>query len=217
MSAPRRYHRVVPNPWLQVPLKDYEGHMQSPEVGQLDALADLFAEALARCRPRSVAILGIAGGNGLDRIDPAITERIEGFDLHPAYVGAVRRRYSTLSGMALHCADLAEELVAAEPVELVHAALIFEHAGMGRCLENAVSLVASGGRLSVVLQLPGEPGTEVAATAFPSVQQLRKRFRLIDPDEFRRAVQPLGFRLDSERRRSLPAGKSFWMGLFTRP
>jgi len=37
-------------------------------------------------------------------------------------------------------------------VELVHAALIFEHAGTGRCLENAISLVSPGGHLSVVTQ-----------------------------------------------------------------
>jgi len=34
------------------------------------------------------------------------------------------------------------------------AALIFEHAGLDRCLENAVNMVAPGAALSVVLQLP---------------------------------------------------------------
>jgi len=43
-------------PWLQVTLQDYEGHMGASGVGQLAPLADLFAEALAFCRPRSVAI-----------------------------------------------------------------------------------------------------------------------------------------------------------------
>jgi len=46
-------------PWLQVTLQDYEGHMGASGVGQLAPLADLFAEALAFCRPRSVAIVGI--------------------------------------------------------------------------------------------------------------------------------------------------------------
>ena len=206
----------MPNPWLNVPLSDYEGHMQSAEVAQLGTLADLFGYALARCRPRSVAILGIAGGNGLERIDPAITERVVGIDLNPSYLEAVRQRHASLRGLELHCGDLAERLAEAEPVELVHAALIFEHAGMGRCLDHAVSLVAPGGTLSVVLQLPGEPGTEVAATAFPSVQQLRAGFGLIAPEEFRHAMQARGFRLDHELGRALPAGKGFWMGLFTR-
>src|SRR5215831_4846669 len=71
---------TVSNPWLTVPLTDYERHMASPEVGQLRFLSDLFAESLECFHPRSVAVLGIAGGNGLDRIDPGVTQRIVGFD-----------------------------------------------------------------------------------------------------------------------------------------
>jgi len=57
------------NPWLALPLEDYEGHMGLDAVNQLAPLADLFGEALARLRPRSVAILGVAGGNGLQHVD----------------------------------------------------------------------------------------------------------------------------------------------------
>jgi hypothetical protein len=49
------------NPWLGLPLGDYEGHMQSPGVGQLAVLSDLFREVLTMRSPQSVAILGIAG------------------------------------------------------------------------------------------------------------------------------------------------------------
>jgi hypothetical protein len=69
------------NPWLNIPLADYEGHMGSAQVQQLDALSELFAEALERCRPASIAVLGIAGGNGLDRVDSGITKRIVGIDI----------------------------------------------------------------------------------------------------------------------------------------
>jgi hypothetical protein len=139
------------NPWLNVPLSEYEGHMNSPEVQQLEALADLFGEALERSKQTSVAILGIAGGNGLDRIDNKVTKRIVGIDLNPVYLDAVRQRYPDILGMELHCVDLAESMVEVEPVQLVHAALVFEHAGTKRCPENALSLVAPGGILSAVL------------------------------------------------------------------
>jgi len=46
------------NPWLAIPLDDYEGHMRSATVQQLDALAELFGLALRECRPESVAVLG---------------------------------------------------------------------------------------------------------------------------------------------------------------
>src|SRR5208283_4273166 len=118
------------------------------EVRQLDVLSELFAVALGRCRPASVALLGIAGGNGLDRVDGGITKRIVGLDLNPLYLDEVQRRYAGKSGLELCCVDLGEQAVDLEPVQLVHAALVFEHAGVGLCLKNAVSLVAPGGFLS---------------------------------------------------------------------
>ena len=74
------------NPWLTIPLADYEGHMKSADVQQLDVLSELFAETLAYCHPVSVAVLGMAGGNGLDRVDGAITRRIVGLDVNPLYL-----------------------------------------------------------------------------------------------------------------------------------
>src|SRR5512140_2480766 len=102
----------MPSPWLSVPLSDYEGHMRSPGVQQLDALSDLFADAVECCRPESVAILGIAGGNGLERIDANITKRILGLDVNPLYLEAVRRRFAAVYDLELHCVDLAEEIAA---------------------------------------------------------------------------------------------------------
>lgn len=95
------------NVWLDVPLDDYEGHMRAAGVGQLDVLRDLFAEALTVCRPASVAILGVAGGNGLDAIDPLSTTRVVGVDINPEYLAATGRRFSFISGLDLRCLDLA--------------------------------------------------------------------------------------------------------------
>ena len=206
----------MPSPWLSVPLADYEGHMRSAGVRQLDPLSDLFADALASCRPESVAILGIAGGNGLERIDGKITRRIVGLDVNPLYLEAVRRRFAAAYDLELHCVDLAEEIAELEPVHLVHAALVFEHAGVGRCLENALSLVAPGGALSVVLQLPGESEANVGVSPFPSIQSLGSHFSLIDPAWFREELEHRGLRLKHQSRRALPGGKGFWMGVFGR-
>jgi hypothetical protein len=163
-----------------------------------------------------VAILGIAGGNGLDRIDPRVTERIVGFDVNPDYLDVSRDRYPRLAGLELHCLDLATEPARVAPVDLVHAALVFEHAGTGCCLETALSLVAPGGGFSAVLQLAGDPGQDVAATPFESVQRLRDHFSLVDPEWFQRTVEGRGFSLLRQVRCLLPANKAFWLGLFER-
>jgi threonine dehydrogenase-like Zn-dependent dehydrogenase len=188
--------------------------MGAPEVVQLEPLADAFAEALARARPASVAILGIAGGNGLERIEPDITRRIVGIDINPSYLEAVRARFPDLPGLELHCLDLSAPGGLPEPVSLVHAALVFEHAGVEACLDNAIAMVAAGGFLSVVLQLPSEQ--PVSPTGVVSMRQLKERFAHVDPGGFRAGVKARGFQLGNEKSIALPGGKSFWFAIFAR-
>jgi hypothetical protein len=49
-------------------------------VQQLSAMAELSKYALDHCSPKSLAVLGVAGGNRLEHIDPTITKRIVGVD-----------------------------------------------------------------------------------------------------------------------------------------
>ena len=204
------------NPWLSVALRDYEGHMNSAEVQQLGALAELFSEALALRGPESVAILGIAGGNGLDGIDSKVTKRVVGLDINPAYLDEVRRRYAHVAGLELYCEDLVEPVAHVAPTDLVHAALVFEHAGTGACLDNAVALVAPGGALSVVLQLPSETEAAVSASKFPSMQNLKAHFSLVDSQWLCQTLTARGLPMIHQTQRALPRGKAFWMGVFAR-
>lgn len=204
------------NPWLNVPLGEYEAHMNSAEVQQLKALSDLFAETIRYCRPTSIAILGIAGGNGLEHIDSNLTSRVAGLDVNQIYLEVVKQRYPHLAGLELHRIDLAEELAEWEPFQLVHAALIFEHAGMGRCIENAVSLTAAGGKLSIVLQLPGKIGAAITSP-FKSIQALQPHFSLVNSASLRAEIEKHGFRLTRENTRPVAAGKGLWLGIFSTP
>jgi hypothetical protein len=204
------------NPWQDLPLGDYEGHMGSAAVGQLAPLGDIFAEALARLRPRSVAVLGVAGGNGLEHVDSTLTARVVGIDVNAAYLAATKARFPNLRGLELHCADLQHDTLDLEPVALVHAALVFEHAGTGRCLDTAVSLVARGGYLSVVLQLPSDEHTAVTPSAYPSMATLAGDFAFVDPHQLRRVLAQRDLRLTHQARRTLSTGKAFWSGHFER-
>ena len=92
---------------------------------------------------------------------------------------------------------------------LVHAALIFEHVGLGAALENALSLVAAGGRLSVVLQLSSEQEQDVAPTRYTSMQTLKQHFALIDILEFQHRLSQINCELVEQQPQSLPAGRPF--------
>ena len=180
------------------------------DVAQLQALSELFAEALEFCRPRSVAVLGVAGGNGLEHIDPEVTGRVAGIDINRGYLDAAALRYRDLAGLELHCLDLAAETVSLAPVELVHAALIFEHAGTERCLENALALVEPRGHLSVVLQEPGEWERGGRGNRFDSIRALRERYTLYEPAGFPERV---GLAPVRARRCAVPGGW-LWHGMF---
>lgn len=210
------YTGGMPNPWLDIPLEDYEGHMGAEGVRQLETLSDFFARALEICRPESVAILGVAGGNGLEKIDCAVTTRIVAVDINPRYLETVQQRFAAMSGLELCRADLAAPPLSVAPVQLVHAALVFEHTGLERCLDNALSLVAPGGRFSVVLQTPSPTEQGVAATRFQSIQSLRDSFALIDISQFRGTLGEKGFQLSHQEQRPLQSGKGLWLGIFAR-
>lgn len=212
---------MASSPWLGVPLEDYEGHMSAAEVGQLSVLARMFESVVAARRPESLAVVGVAGGNGLDLIDPSVTKRVVGIDVNQAYLDAVRSRYAaSLPGLELYRCDLSQhqpaDMPEIMPVTLVHAALIFEHAGMDTAFDTAVSLVAPGGTMSVVLQLPSVSEAGVAATRFTSLQTLKDRFQLIPPQDLQQKMSSRGFVLDSDQEQVLPAGKGFWMGEYSR-
>lgn len=204
------------NPWVALPLDDYEGHMGSPGVDQLAPLADLFGEALIRLRPRSVAVLGVAGGNGLEHVDGTLTTRVVGIDVNPGYLDATRRRFPDLRGLELLCADLESDVLLLEPVAMVHAALVFEHAGTAQCLDTAVSLVSPGGHLSVVLQLPSTEHAAVTPSPFASMASLADDFAFVDPHQLRRGLARRELRLTHQARRILSTGKAFWSGYFER-
>ncbi len=190
--------------------------MRSAHVRQLDVLSELFAQALAYSRPASIAVLGVAGGNGLERIDAGMTKRVIGLDINASYLDAVRERYALMSGLQLFCVDLAEQTVNLEPVQLVHAALVFEHAGVSRCLENALSLVAPGGFFSAVLQLGSGREPNVSPSKFSAIQNVKSHFSLVDTSWFQDTLAQRNFRLKEQAQRSLPSGKGLWMGIFRR-
>jgi DNA-binding transcriptional ArsR family regulator len=50
------------NPWLDIPLADYEAHMALPTIGQDRLIADHLSALIRTYEPSSVAILGCAGG-----------------------------------------------------------------------------------------------------------------------------------------------------------
>ena len=208
----------LPNPWLEIPAADYEGHMGSPEVGQLQLLNQLLARAVAATRPECAAVLGVAAGNGLEHFDPTVTQRILGVDLNPAYLELARRRFPALAGrLELLCADLDAWDPAPSQFDLVSAALIFEYVNAARLLRQIRRALTPTGVLAVVLQLPSPGLPSVSKTRYASLEKLAPLFRHYTRAEFLALASAAGLVEQAGEVIPLPSGKEFYFGSFVLP
>ena len=184
--------------------------MSLPEVGQARLLSEVFGTALELHAPRSVAVLGCAGGNGFDRISPRATERVVGVDVNPTYIREARARFrGRLPGLELIVADLERDDFELAPVDLVFAGLIFEYVDVEKVLPKVRSMLGPGGALVTVLQLPSESVPEITPSPFTSLDALSPVMHLVSPEDLERSAR--GHRY-LERDRGwveVPGGKRF--------
>lgn len=142
-----------PHPWQGIPLDVYEAHMSDPTVGQLDQLHTITRDQLADYAPRTVAVLGIAGGNGLDLIDTTSVVEVHGYDLNPDYLHTFETRHRVRLGHRLHLHQTAITQTLILPrVDLVIANLIIEYVGLTEFLAFAARNTNNIGVLSCVTQ-----------------------------------------------------------------
>lgn len=204
------------NRWLGIPLADYEGHMALPQVAQAQLLGDVFAGLLGRNAPRSVAVLGCAGGNGFERITPAVTTRVVGIDVNPAYIAAARARFAErLPGLELYVADIQVAEHNCAPVELAFAGLLFEYVDVGLALRRIRALLIPGGILGTVVQLPCA-ARAVTPSPYTSLQTLEPVMHLIAPAELAAMAAAEGYQLIDARESATAAGKRFAVQTFRR-
>jgi len=206
---------ATPHPWLSVTAADYEGHMGPEGEGQLGALSDAFGQIYRSVRPARLALLGCATGNGLERVDPAITVRAVGVDLNIQYVAVARQRFRALGArLELYCGDVLSARLDAGSFDLVHAALLFEYVHPELLARAIGGWVAPGGSCSVVLQLPG--GEPPGASRFETIRKLDGTMRLVPPAEVADLLAAQGLRRAGAWEVPLRGGKRFHVGVFRR-
>ena len=198
------------NPWLDIPLAEYEGHMALPVVRQAEMLADELEFAVRQHSPKSIALLGCAGGNGLDRLVGTGVERVVGIDINPAYVEAVRSRFrSRIPGLELYVADIQCALPELAPVDLLFAALIFEYVDVAMTMSSLQTVCTPGGALVIILQAASSSLEAVSPSPYKSIRLLAPAMRLLDQADVQNQAIAAGFSLASSRVVNLQSGKRF--------
>jgi len=157
-------------------------------------LADQFAELIDQHGPASIAIIGCAGGNGLDRIDSGFLGRIVAVDINPEYIAAARLRHGRrLENLELHCADIQSERLQFDPVELIYAALVLEYVDIPSTSATLKRNLRPRGTLGIVLQLPHSDQQTVSASSYKSLDKLASVLKLVAPEDLRAHAAAAGF------------------------
>jgi len=205
------------NPWLEIPLAEYEAHMSMASVAQAQFLAQVLERRIRELSPKSVAVIGCAGGNGFEQLPPEQVERVVGVDINPHFIAATRKRYGRrFRQVELICQDFLTLQYKLEPVDFVHAGLVFEYVDLARGLSSIVRFIKWDGHLSVVLQLPSDTIAAVSPTPYTSLNKLEESFRFVLPEEFEVVASSFGMLPLVSEHLTLNSGKSFHEFLFKR-
>lgn len=197
------------HPWLGIDLDVYERHMSDPGVGQLQRLREITSEQLSAHRARTIGILGIAGGNGLDLIDPHSVDGVYGYDINARYLAACAARYRSAFGDRLHLRETElDRTVRIEPVELLIANLLVEYVGVSEFGAFVAANHVAVGRLSCVVQRSERAGFVSATRDTSAFDGLAAVSSDVDPERLASELDDAGFLNTLTREYSLPNGKS---------
>lgn len=195
------------NPWEEIALSDYENHMKLDSVMQLQGMNRMMKEQFRAYPARSVMILGIAGGNGLEHITAGRFQKIYGVDVNAAYLEAVRQRYPALAG-SLECLrlDLTKESCRLPRAELLIANLLVEYIGY-RCFQKAVRQ-ADPHYVSCVIQINMEDGWVSASPYLHAFDGLEQVHHQIEENAMAEAMAQVGYSPAGRQTLALPNGKT---------
>lgn len=129
------------NPWETIKLSDYENHMQLDSVMQLQAMNNMMKKQFNSYPIKTVMILGVAGGNGLEHIDTRKIHKVYGVDINHEYLNICAMRYRGLTDvLECICTDLTAENIILPYADMIVANLLIEYIGYD-CFKNIIEKV----------------------------------------------------------------------------
>lgn len=190
--------------------------MAHPDVGQTQALAQIFKEIYDATEPRSIAILGCTTGNGLECIRPGITRGVVGVDLNEQFLAITRERFGN-QGYALEL--FAGDMLTVDfgrGFDWIHAALVFEYVDPAALIKAAAMRLSDVGLFSVVLQQHPDHGqtASVTPTGITSLEPLGDVIEIREMRTIEWHFRERGIILKERWDVPLPNNKSFDVGVF---
>ncbi len=185
--------------------------MALPSVGQAQLLGTALQRTVTQFQPHSLAVLGVAGGNGLEFVERAGVCRVVALDFNPDYLALCSRRYAASFAEfepVLH--DLSQGPPRITPVECIFAGLVLEYLCVESFCGYLASLLTIGGDFAALLQLPSPTLPEVSPSPFASLIRLESAFSFVHPASLHDSLSAHGFSRIAADRYDLNSGKSFY-------
>ncbi len=196
------------NPWLDIPLEDYERHMSHHLVGQSTLLNALTKKYLEVIKPETVIFLGVSGGNGLEHIDNRVTKSVYGIDINPDYLNTAFARFNLfISSLQLLDLDIVKHAETICRADLIWAALLLEYTGVDPVLEFSANNLGMGGHLVVSIQSNNNKQS-VSNTGIESIKKAGEMFSMVNPETLLSKAAKKGYTVIGKEENLLPNGKS---------
>lgn len=194
------------NPWCNVPLSIYEGHMSQTEVAQLQSLNTLMKSQLQSYPAARIAILGVAGGNGLEHVPPTV-ETVYGIDVNSDYLKVCSERFENQldNRLKLLALDLREEAAEIPKVDLIAADLIIEYIGTARFCKKVCE--AEPQIITCAIQESAQSAFVSKSAYAEALEKIGELHQDIDSDELVAEFQKYSYRLILSENIELPQGK----------
>ncbi len=202
------YKSIAVNPWKSIPLDDYENHMSLDSVNQLQTLNTIMKSQLASYQVRDAIILGVAGGNGLEHIDPDKYQTVYGIDINEEYLKKTQERFRNLDGI-LRCLkiDLISEVYKLPGAAYLIADLLIEYIGYEAF--KTVICKASPEYVSCVIQINTDDKGWVSDSPYlHSFDRLDEVHHQIEENALTEVMNSIGYSKLCEESFALPNGKA---------
>ncbi len=202
------------NPWEDINLEDYEKHMSLDSVFQLQAMNQMMKEQFYKYSIKSIMILGIASGNGLEHIDNQVIDKVYGIDINENYLKACKNRYSELEGiLETLCVDLTQD-IKLPCADLLVANLLIEYIGY-EYFQNAVKKV-NPKYVSCIIQVNTNDSFVSDSPYLHVFDRLDEILHPVEESGLVEAMRNINYKKDDLQERKLPNGKKFVRIDFTR-
>lgn len=196
------------NPWEKVSLEDYENHMKLSSVMQLQKLNEIMKSQIYKYKILTAAILGVAGGNGLEHIDTSRIKTVYGIDINQNYLDVCKEKYKNLKDcLVLKKLDLSNLTNDLPSVDIIIANLFIEYIGIDAFIEQ----LSKNPPLYVSCVIQKNPDINFVSNSpyIEAFNEISSLHRDIEKDSLVKAMRKINYNLIFSEEHILPNMKKF--------